>query len=75
MMGHDPAAVVEVKVLTAHARPLPLSRPISLLQLTQTCLDFWATPRRYFFELLSHFCRCGCTFQGSHNKDSHKLQR
>lgn len=58
MMGHDPTIFVEVKVLTAHATPLPICQPVSLLHLTQTCLDFWATPRRYFFELLSQYCRC-----------------
>jgi hypothetical protein len=75
MMGHDPTTVVEVKVLTAHARPLSLYRSISLLQLTQTCLDFWATPRRYFFELLSQYCRCSCFIAGSYIIDSDELQR
>jgi hypothetical protein len=49
--------MVEVFVLTAHARPLPIPQPVSLLHLTQNCLDFWSSPRRYFFELLSQHCR------------------
>ncbi len=62
MLGLDPATVVEVKRLTAHARSLPVRGPISLLHLTQTCVDFWATPRRFFFELLSQHCRCNRAF-------------
>ena len=58
MMGHDPATVVQVNVLTAHATPVPIRHPVSLLHLTQSCLDFWAIPRRYFFELRSQYCRC-----------------
>jgi hypothetical protein len=65
MLGFDPSTIVEVRVLAPHARPLPIRRPVSLLHLTQTCLDFWASPRRYFFELLSQYCRSLCFYSSS----------
>ena len=77
MLGLDPATMVVVKILTAHARPLPIRESVSLLHLTQTCLDFWATPRRYFFELLSQYCRCthAICFSVPSNVQTHMLQR
>ena len=67
MLGFDPNTIVEVRVLAPHAKPLPIRHAVSLLHLAQTCLDFWASPRRYFFELLSQYCRCIVAFFSSSN--------